>query len=683
MTMVRRALLGLVALCMLAAPTAAQAAPVYDYATTADGTDIAVSVWFPPGYTPGSTWPALFEMDGYGGARNVNDTQFAGKTKDFVVVYASVRGSGCSGGRFDLFGPVNAADGHDVIERWIVKQPWSNGRVGITGHSYSGLTGLAVAETAPPHVRAVAVSGLMDDLYRGLLNPGGVQNFGFPVVWAGAARPALEAQANAGAQATDERCRANFLEHEGSDYVASPELFLATYGNTQATEDSFEIARGLMRHIAKVDKPTQIGHQWQDEQTGPRGGPILWEHLRAGLPKRLILSNGRHNPNDPTGTKDDWLRCWVIHDGKTCGSVSDPRKRVLFFFDSRRTSTAPGQQRRQPYVTSDFPAPETDWQRIPLAARSYVALPGDYHVTLNTGLVFAENTGTGQATFGQDDPSPTMARWTIPFAKDTVIGGPIAMTFWATLTAPDSDFWVDVLDHDPRTGELRYLQRGVLKASYRAVDQTRSDRVASGPRKGEVWRPYHPYTNPQNVPIGEPQRYELEIYPLGHVFRPGHELVLQLHTPPPNDPLSIGTFTPTDVPASVQVLDDPEHRSSILLPVLPRLPGNWAHVPCGTTAGELCLVDSDGTIDDATAPPQTCASRRVITIRLPKNLRRATVRLEGRRVTVRRRAGRLTARIDLRGRDRGTVTVAIQGTTKKGRTVRRHRRFRVCTPRPH
>lgn len=32
-----------------------------------------------------------------------------------------------------------ARDGHDTIE-WVAKQPWSNGKVGLIGSSYRGLT---------------------------------------------------------------------------------------------------------------------------------------------------------------------------------------------------------------------------------------------------------------------------------------------------------------------------------------------------------------------------------------------------------------------------------------------------------------------------------------------------------------------------------------------------------------
>lgn len=215
-----------------------------------------------PGAGPGcSRWTATAAR------ANVNDNQFAGRSKDFVVVYASLRGTGCSGGTFDLFSEQGARDGYDVIENWIVKQPWSDGRVGITGHSYSGLTGFLVAEEAPPHVNAVAVSGLIDDFYRGIIYSGGIPNAGFPLAWGGAARPASELQGDGQAQLTDAHCRANFLEHQAGDYVAPPTLFVDIYGQTQATPDSWAMQRSLINRVKAIDVPTQIGQTYQDEQT--------------------------------------------------------------------------------------------------------------------------------------------------------------------------------------------------------------------------------------------------------------------------------------------------------------------------------------------------------------------------------------------------------------------------------
>jgi predicted acyl esterase len=585
-------------------PAAAHAAPSpgftdYQYVKVADGTEIAATIWYPAGFKddPSRKWPSLFEMDGYGGAHGPDDNQFYGRTSKFVDVYASVRGTGCSGGKFDLFSDQSAQDGYDVIENWMVKQPWSDGRVGITGHSYSGLTGFLVASTHPPHVRGIALSGLIDDFYRGILYPGGVPNVGFPVEWGAGVRPAGEGEYNLQPQLTDDHCRANFAEHQGGDYVPPPDLVVGSYGEMQATDESWSIQHALLRHEPGIAAPIQIGQQFEDEQTGPRGGHVLWQHVPAGLPKRLVMSNGRHNPNDPTHTKDAWLECWVIHDGHDCGDVADPDKRVLVHFDTRTTNT---QTRNTPYTTSTWPAPETDWRRYYLrtdgrlsdtdpgavGAVAYATSATDQRTTANFGLV-GESTNIGQATEGA---TPNEAVWTLPIKQDSALAGPIDLTLWAKLTSVDTDFFVDVIDKAP-DGTMYYLQRGLLRGSFREVDQARSDRVANGPHAGEIYRPYHPFVDPVEVTPTQATQFDIEVFPLAQYLRAGDQLIVRVHAPPLSDPLSTYSYAPEQAPGVVQILQQVGRRSSILLPFLRTLPPHAASAPtCGAVSGEVCFT---------------------------------------------------------------------------------------------
>ncbi len=92
------------------------------------------------------------------------------------------------------------------------------------------------------------------------------------------------------------------------------------------------------------------------------------------------------------------------------------------------------------------------------------------------------------------------------------------------------------------------------------------------------------------------------------------------------------------------------------------------------------------------APPgsaRSCKSRRrlTITVRRPRGMRvrKVTVRLDGKRVRVRRgKRGKRTAVIDLRGRRRGTAVVRIRiAGTRRGKAARsvQTRAFRTCRPR--
>jgi CubicO group peptidase (beta-lactamase class C family) len=93
----------------------------------------------------------------------------------------------------------------------------------------------------------------------------------------------------------------------------------------------------------------------------------------------------------------------------------------------------------------------------------------------------------------------------------------------------------------------------------------------------------------------------------------------------------------------------------------------------------------------ATAPGgrRRCTSRRRLRITIPRRrgmkVRRVSVRLDGKRVAVRRtKRGRRTAVIDLRGRGRGAAVVRIRVSgTRRGKkvTLRRTRVFRTCASR--
>jgi hypothetical protein len=98
------------------------------------------------------------------------------------------------------------------------------------------------------------------------------------------------------------------------------------------------------------------------------------------------------------------------------------------------------------------------------------------------------------------------------------------------------------------------------------------------------------------------------------------------------------------------------------------------------------FVNTTYVIEPAPAPAAAapagraaCRSRRAFDVRLPRAIARgARATVGGRRVAVRRRTGRLVARVDLRGRAAGRVVVRLSGRTRAGRRVAVVRRFRTC-----
>ena len=84
--------------------------------------------------------------------------------------------------------PQESRDGAAAIE-WAAQQPWSNGRLGMLGDSFPGITQVGVAALRPPHLDAIAPFQVTTDLYRDVGYPGGITNTGFGAFWAGVDQP--------------------------------------------------------------------------------------------------------------------------------------------------------------------------------------------------------------------------------------------------------------------------------------------------------------------------------------------------------------------------------------------------------------------------------------------------------------------------------------------------------------
>jgi hypothetical protein len=401
------------------------------------------------------------------------------------------------------------------------------------------------------------------------------------------------------------------------------QLIAPVYTQSTASPDSWAITHSLFQGVSNVNAPIQINQQYQDEQTGPRGGYLLWQELPANVAKRLVLSNGQHNPNDAAGDKTAWLECYVIDlpSGKACPTitgegpagatvttaVNDPAARVLMYFDSKGTSSS-SQQRNTPYLTSDWPAPETNWQYYYLHPNG--SLDTSRPTMADGGTVSYASTTTDErtsGTFGYDLPAPppgtnvaqvtfadgpNEARWTTSaFKQPTAISGPVLLNLYLRSTAPDTDVFVDVLDLNTATGGMEYLQRGLLRDSFRAVDDRLSQKIQTGPLAGTVYRPYHDFLSQELSLPGQVNDLPVEIFPLGHVFYPGHSLVIDVHAPPVNDPLSTYAYEPLQAPAVNTIVMSVGDESSLLLPLLSKVPPLWPiEPPCSQIAGYVCFT---------------------------------------------------------------------------------------------
>src|SRR4051794_28983242 len=286
----------------------------YGYLTTRDGTKLAIDVHLPQGVSPGTKVPTLFEYSGYGyadphgleglpggvAAGGESSIAIVGNLLGYAVVDVNMRGTGCSGGSFDFFEPLQGLDGYDVIET-VARQPWVlHNKVGMFGISYGGINQLFVAEDRPPHPSAIAPLSVIDQVQT-TLYPGGSLNTGFALAWAkDRADAAKAASAKHGQhwayeqiQSGDDVCKKNQELHPEAPNLLDKVKRNNTYRPKVADPLS------PLTFVHKINVPTFMACQFEDEQTGGHC-PTLAAQMTGTDKKWFTYTNGVHTDSlDP------------------------------------------------------------------------------------------------------------------------------------------------------------------------------------------------------------------------------------------------------------------------------------------------------------------------------------------------------------------------------------------------
>ena len=212
----------------------------------------------------------------------------------FTVVDVNMRGTGCSGGAFDFFEPLQGLDGYDVIET-IARQPWvKGGKVGMMGISYGGISQLFTGQYNPPSLAALTPISVIDNVQT-TLYPGGILNTGFALEWAkDRIHDALPSGPDTGQpwaweqiQAGDTVCAENQAMHGEARNLLKKIHANRTYRPRVADPLS------PITFADKIEAPTFLACQWEDEQTGGHC-PTLAAELAGNDRAWSTFTNGTH-----------------------------------------------------------------------------------------------------------------------------------------------------------------------------------------------------------------------------------------------------------------------------------------------------------------------------------------------------------------------------------------------------
>ncbi len=300
-----------------------------NYVTMRDGIELAMTVRLPMGKTlADGPFPTYIEHSGYqtasphdlidsvigGGDPDplAPDTSTAvgalvGPMLEFATVSVQMRGSGCSGGAYDLFGLPTTYDGYDMVEA-VAAQPWvKSGKVGMGGISYSGISQLFAAGTKPPHLAAISPMSVTTDVYQGTGYPGGIFNKGFALTWI------LDRMSNAQEAPAGGQNWAKVMTTTGDPDVSDPvlreqqkqhcidnqDMRLQTRDAIKLVEKNPYRTPKIFKYRApgywmdKIDVPVFLIGSFQDEQTGGQFGESL-ARLDGNKNVWITLQNGVH-----------------------------------------------------------------------------------------------------------------------------------------------------------------------------------------------------------------------------------------------------------------------------------------------------------------------------------------------------------------------------------------------------
>ena len=507
----------------------------------------------------------------------------AGDTRRFIAngyvhVIAQPRGSAKSEGHY---GNQNT-DHYDLIE-WISQQPWCDGNVGMVGISgYAGEQWRAAAQGHPalkaifPYDACSAYGGMFGfrDFY-----PGGVLHT-FPYLLdvfstvhehrdIPGELPPEEEELFATAMANpDFKMYANLyniLTQKGKRTFIMYHSMVVPW----ESEGTVEAAEEIFRKI-KIPFYTGSGAYAYTYKLHWLGAQHYFQNVK-NAPRKLLFTGPAHLERPFHQYHDEIIR-WYDHwlKGVENEIMDEPPVRYwLMGTNEWRTG-------------ADWPLPETQWRKLYLSNWERLT-PNPPHPAGETGRAAREPDVFTQMPLKKTMKVERLRYMTEPFAKDLTVVGPISLTLYAAIDKVDTNWIMILKDVGPdvsvvtaRQGERtvpanlpeRELTRGWLKASYRALDPTRS----------KPGQPFHKLTLNSIKPVqpGEILEYQIQILATANQFKAGHRLCLEITAM--DVPTGTGAMTDVEyIPYHVcrsetvthSIYHDAEHPSHLLVPVIP------------------------------------------------------------------------------------------------------------------
>ncbi|MCU1723737.1 CocE/NonD family hydrolase [Pseudomonas sp. 5P_5.1_Bac1] len=563
------------------------------YIKTADGTELRYSALLPANQ---GRFPVLVRYSGYdsgsiGGSAYLADDETFSVDLDkqlvslgYAVVGVQARGTGCSQGTFDFLGPAYGTDGRDAIE-FIAKQTWSDGKVGMFGWSWSGMSQLMTAAERPASLKAIAPGMVLGDARGDSWAPGGVPAPEFVTGWHWYLDQRWAAVKASATSENDSRCLSQLAKNEAEigKHALTYQLI------RHPLRDEWVNQRNLRDRTHLTQVPILSFEAWQDEAVMAREG-YYHETVR---PEQLwtVQSNGPHDLYESRHFRDK-LVAFFDHfvKGQDNGFNRTPHVEIW-----QETASA---QRDTPHDLNETAAPGWTLQRerLPLditPVRFALASGGKlieggkpegepdeyaYPVAGPDVNTYEEDNAWGQLKPGWEKGS--LAYTSAPLTRDLLSYGPGSANLWlSTPMGPDLDVQVTLTQLLP-DGQEVFIQRGWLRMSARKLDDGKSTAL-------RPWRLDTPDAVEPMLP-DTPVLGRVEIPPFSHPLRAGSRVRLWIDAPGRTGGYGFDTFA---LPAKPKLLHDAQHPSTLVLGELKGIQVPAAQPACDSLLKQPCRPD--------------------------------------------------------------------------------------------
>ncbi len=545
-----------------------------------DGVHLSTNIFRP--VVPGRL-PTILIRTPYGKSDVINSLYRTFIDHGYAVVVQDVRGRNASDGSFQPL-TQEGSDGDDTLN-WIAAQPWSDGKIGMTGGSYLGIAQWKVALRNNPHLKAIfpVVSG--DDDYRDrFYSTGGAMKLGNRLLW------------------TSENVRAEgFQPPDFKQFIWTFPLRLADVAISgervgfiqnaldHPAYDAFWKSISTREHLKDISVPVYSVGGWFDNFV--QGDLDAFQVLRkkTGV-NHILIGPWPHDMSKRFTTVDfgpeamvplrhrqiEWFDQWLKD--KDVPLTSEPPVRVFVMGVNRWRSEyqwpIAGTHYAKYFLTSGGHAASVYGDGGLDARPPGRKAPTDHYVYDPTKPVptLGGNVCCNPAIFpwGPMDQRAVETRpdvliySTAILSEDVEVIGPISLTLFIESTAPDTDFAAKLVDVYP-DGRAMNLTDGLLRTRYRESLE-----------------------KPKLLQPGKAVKITIDAGVTSNVFRKGHRIRLEVTSSNfPHFDRNPNTGAPIAdekklLKATQTVYHDRQHASYLTLPIAPAEPQGE---PRGLTSG--------------------------------------------------------------------------------------------------